>query len=334
MSSGERRRRARAMHGYTLLEISVVLVLLTAMSLIVERTLTSTNRADAYLSAIRRAKERSESASYKVYEAVSASRRLFEADAIGLGYLTALDLSGHPIAAGARLPRVDELSPLGPDRAGDPRTGNVLLFVREVDPVVASADLTKYPQRFIDVYHFVCCYPKQTDRHLITDETALAKDLVVWYSIPYPSYQQVSAVDDPDEQKKLLEVLRDTYGFDFAWDASSPVDQAFYRINENGQLASTPTLDFMIDEHPGLSEGGLLLHHDAQLARTAPDRHLCRGIFTTETATQWVPDGFEVKVTGPSGHRKVWIHTVVETQALRGETAVHASTLIASVRDL
>lgn len=334
MSSGDRVRKTRGMRGYTLLEISVVVALLTAMSLIIERTLTSTNRADAYLSALRRAKERSESTCYRVYEAVSASRRLFDNDDVGTGYLAALDLSRRPMAANSRLARVDELHPLGPDRPGDPRTGNVLLFVREVDPVVASADLTMYPQRFLDVYHFVCCYPEQTGRNLITDNQLRARDLVIWYSVPFPSYQQIVAVDDPNEQKKLLDVLRDTYGFDHAWDACCPVNQAFYRIDENGQLASTPTPDFLIAEHPGISEGGLLVHHDAQLARTDPDRRLRRGVFTADTTTQWVPDGFEVKITGHSGHRKVWIHTVVETQALRGETAVHASTLIASVRDL
>ena len=334
MSSGERERRTRGMRGYTLLEISVVLVLLTAMAAIVERTLTSTNRADAYLSALRRAKQRSETAAFGVYEAVSASRRLFENDDVGTGYLGALDLSRFPLATGSRLPKIDETGPLGPDRPGDPRTGNILLFVREVDPVVASADPTTYPQRVIDVYHFVCCYPQQTNRNLITDHPGRARDLVIWYSIPFPSYQQIAAVSDPDERKKLLEVLRDTYGFDTAWDVCCPVDDAFHRINENGQLVASPEPDFLIPEHPGLSEGGLLVHHDTQLAPTEAERRLRRGVFTVDNIGFWAPHGFEVKITGASGHRKVWIHTVVEAQALRGETAMHASTLIASVRDL
>jgi len=334
MSSVDPARRHREERGYTLIEISVVLILLTSMSLIVERTLTSTNRADAYMGAMRRAKERSESASFRVYEAVSASRRLFENDTEGAGYLSALDLSRFSVAAGARLPSIDELHPLGPDRAGDPRTGNILLFVREVDPISACADVTQFPQRLIDVYHFVCCYPHQTSRNLITDNLLHAKDLVIWYSIPFPSYKQISAISDPLEKQKILQILRETYGFDHLWDVCCPVDQAFFRINEAGVLSASPEVDFVIPEHPGISEGGLLEHYDAQLAPTDPSRRLRSGIFTTETATSWVPDGFEVKITGPSGHRKVWLHTVVETQALRGETAVHASTLIASVRDL
>ena len=154
MLSGDRVRRTHGMHGYTIMEISVVLVLLTGMSLIVERTLTSTNRADAYLRAMRRAQTRSESASFRVYEAVSASRRLFDNDDVGREYLAALDLAQHPLASGSRLPRVDEVNPLGPDRPGDPRTGNVLFFVREVDPVVACADPAAFPQRMIDVFTF------------------------------------------------------------------------------------------------------------------------------------------------------------------------------------
>ena len=334
MSSADRTRRSRGEAGYTLLEISVVLVLLTGMALIVERTLTSTNRADAYLRAMRLAKERSESASFRVYEAVSASRRLFERDQDGMGYLAALDLSRYPVAAGARLPLVDELNPLGPDRAGHPHTGNVLLFVREVDPVSVCADVTQYPQRLIDVYHFVCCYPHQTARNVVTDDSRNAKDLVIWYSVPYPSYKQILAISDLDERQKVLEILRETYAFDHLWDVCCPANEAFFRINPMGVLADLPEVGFIIEEHPGISEGGLLEHHNAQLAFTDPSRRLRRGVFTTDTNTQWVPDGFEVKVTGASGHRKVWIHTVVETQALRGEAAVHASTLIASVRDL
>jgi len=334
MWSADRTPRARREGGYTLLELSVVLVILTGMSLIVERTLTSTNRADAYLGALRRAKERSEQSSFRVYEAVSASRRLFENDPHGAGYLEALDLSRYPLASGSRLPHIDELNPLGPDRAGDPRTGNVLLFVREVDPVTVSADTTQYPTRLIDVYHFVCCYPHQTGRDVVTSDLGTARDLVVWYSIPYPSYQQVAAIPDTAERTKVLEVLRETYGFDYVWDVCCPAESAFFRIQETGGLSGTPEVDFMIAEHPGLSEGGLLVHHDARLAPTDPDRRLCAGVFTTETSEIWSPNGFEVKITGASGHRKVWIHTVVETQAMRGESAVHASTLIASVRDL
>ena len=334
MSSGDRARRTHGMRGYTIMEICVVLILMTGMSLIVERTLTSTNRADAYMRALRRAKQNSETISYTVYEAVSASRRLFDNDDVGRGYLAALDLSRHPMAASSRLPRIDEINPLGPDTPGDPRTGNALFFVREVDPIVACADLTKFPQRMIDVYHFVCCYPEQTDRLLLTADSHEAKDLVVWYSVAFPSYQQIMAINDANEQLKLLEVLRETYGFDYVWDVCCPVDEAFFRINENGQLSTLPEPDFLIPEDPAISDGGLLAHRDAQLARTDTGQRLQRGVFTVDSPATWVPDGFEVKITCASGHRKVWIHTVVETGALRGESALHGSTLIASVRDL
>lgn len=334
MSSGSRRVRARRAGGFTLLEVSIVLVLLTGMALVVERTLTSTRNADRYLNAIRRAKEAAEAAAYRAHEAVSASRRLFDNDITGQEYLTALDLSRFPLASGSRLPRFDELSPLGPDLPGDPRTGNVLLFVREVDPVAISADVAVYPQRYIDVYHFVCIYRHEANRVLIIPKGERAVDLVIWYSVPFPSYQQVAAITDPVEQQKIVESLRAIYGFTYTWDATAALDDAFYELRDAGQLASLPATDFLIPEHPGLSEGGLLVHHDTQLAATTTDMPQRRGVFTVDANSTWAPNGFEVKITGSSGHRKVWMHLVVESQSTRSQTAVHASTLIASVRDL
>jgi len=320
--------------GFTLLEVSIVLVLLTGMALVVERTLTSTRNADRYLDAIRRAKEAGESASYKAHEAVSASRRLFDNDAVGQEYLNALDLSRFPLASGSRLPRFDELRPLGPDSPGDPRTGNVLLFVREVDPVALSADISLYPQRYIDVYHFVCVYRHQANRVLVIPKHERANDLVIWYSVPFPSYQQIAAISNPVEQQKIIDDLRAVYGFTYAWDATEALGDAFYELREGGQLATLPASDFMIAEHPGLSDGGLLVHHDVQLADTNPEDPQRRGVFTVDANSTWAPNGFEVKITGSSGHRKVWMHLVVEAQAMRSQTAVHGSTLIAGVRDL
>ena len=207
---------------------------------------------------------------------MSASRSLFENDDMGTGYLGALDLSRFSVASGARLPHVDEAEPLGPDRPGDPRTGNILLFVREVDPWSLPPSLAKSTRSaLIDVYHFVCCYTQQTARNLITDDPRRARDLVIWYSIPFPSLPAGRAVSDPNEQKKLLEVLRDTYGFDYTWDVCQPRRRGLPSDQPRTANSShLPEPAFLIPEHPGLSEGGLLVHHDAQLAPTEAARRL------------------------------------------------------------
>ena len=58
-------------------------------------------------------------------------------------------------------------------------------------------------------------------------------------------------------------------------------------------------------------------------------------VLAKETLTDpWRPDGFEVKISGGLGSRKVWIHTVVEAAASAGRRmTVQSHTTIAHVRD-
>ena len=154
-----------------------------------------------------------------------------------------------PLASGSRLPRIDELNPLGPDRAGDPRTGNVLLFVREVDPVVVCADTTSCPQRMIDVYHFVCCYPHDHQRHVITDDAHDARDLVHWCSIGYPSYEQIMAITDDAQRANAVRTLHNEHGYEIAWDLRSQAQEAFYRLDGAGSVSPSPIAMPVIEEH-------------------------------------------------------------------------------------
>jgi len=70
------------------------------------------------------------------------------------------------------------------------------------------------------------------------------------------------------------------------------------------------------------------------LARTDATSHPRRSILTADDPATWVPDGFEVKIVGTSGSRKVWMHLVLETQSAKGRVASHVSTLIANTKDL
>ncbi|MFV1958725.1 MAG: type II secretion system protein J [Planctomycetota bacterium] len=334
MSTGDRPRRGRRQAGFTFLEVTVAMALLSLMALVIERTLTTTNAAERYLAAVRRATERGQKISYEIFDAVSSSRKLFQGDATGDGYLGALDLSRDPILSSARLPLFDEISDLGPDQVGDPRTGSVLLFVRESDPAPCVADATTGKVRYIDTYRFICVYPRQTNRRIVTGETPMALDLVVWRSIPYPSYAQIMAVEDPTERGSVVGDLYDRFGHDVAWDPNAAVDQAFHALDNLGTVSSVADPSPTIQEDPESSSRGRLVYANVQLARTVSSSYQRKGVFTLDDPSTWVPDGFEVKMTGASGSRKIWIHLVVECQATRGSTAVHANTMIASTRDL
>lgn len=336
MSTAERRlarRPLRRQGGYTFLEMSITMVIVALMSLVVERVLSSTQDAEKYLGAVRLTTERGQRIAYDVREIVSASRKLYGRDAVGLAYLAALDRTRDPAAPGARLPLFDEVNPLGPDTAGDPRTGNLLLFVREGDAAPCVALPATGKTRYIDTYRFVCVYPRVTGRTVVNG-TGPAWDLVIWRSIPYPSRAQILAIADATERTNVVKDLYSRFGYDLAWDPNGTVSTTFYGMDVTGTMAGTPTAGVVIEEDPDVSERGRLVYANVQLAATDAASKARSPVFVKDLPAVWTPHGFEVKVVGASGSRKVWMHIVVEAQAGHGRTAVMESTMIASAKDL
>jgi len=325
--------RSRRQRGFTFIEIVVSLAVLTLLALAVERTLTSAKDNERYLTAIRRATERGQQTCYEVFRTVSASRKLFQDDTLGQGYLDALNVTRLPMAGDSRLPIIDEVGELGPDAIGDPMTGNVLLFVEENDPAPCVADGAAGKLRYIDTYRFVCVYRTGTTVNLVTGSPD-ATDLVIWRSVPYPNRAQIAAIEDADELRDVVVDLVDRYGYDTAWDPGAPVESGFFALSPTGVLAGTASTVPVIDEDVDRTTLGRLVAAQVQLAPTNEDAPHRKAIFTVDEPQVWSPNGFEVKIAGASGSRRVWIHLVVESPAGGGRVAVHPSTMIASTRDL
>jgi hypothetical protein len=112
------------------------------------------------------------------------------------------------------------------------------------------------------------------------------------------------------------------------------VSRSFYGLQSAGAIASVPEEEVSILEDADRTESRRLVYANIQLARTDASNYHRRSIFSVDDPATWKPDGFEVKVVGPSGSRLVWVRLVVEAQATRGQVSVHASALTASVRDL
>ena len=336
MSTAEPTPRARRLPregGYTFLEMAITLVIVAMMSLVVERVLSSTQEAERYLAAVRTATERGQKIAYDVTDIVSASRKLYGNDATGNGYRAKLDLTRDPVAPGVRLPLFDEVNPMGPDTAGDPRTGNALLFVREADAASCVADPATAKIRYIDTYRFVFIYPRVTTRTVVNGQPP-AWDLCVWRSVPFPSRAQILAITNATEKQNVIKDLYTRYGYDTCWDPNGPVNTTFYGLDVAGNMAGSPTASFTIEEDLDVSERGRLVYADVQLAATDPTTKARSPVFTLDAPATWSPHGFETKIVGASGSRKVWIHIVVEAQASHGRVAVMESTMIASTRDL
>jgi hypothetical protein len=307
--------------------------ILTMLSLVIQQTLTTTNQTDRYLSAVRRATERGEALSYEVFDLVDASRKLFQKDTLGAGYLASLDLARFPLLPNARLPLIDEENDVAPDVPGLPHTGNILLFIQETDPLECMADPATSSTVLIDLYRFVCIYPHETDRRIVTENTR-ARDLILWLSEGFPSYAQIMAIDDPVARRNVVADLHANVGYEVLWDPNADVASAFYATDPLGTIAGQPIETYRIPEDPDRSVPGRLVHADTQLARSDASRRSYRPVLTADDPAVWAPDGFEVKVTGASGSRKVWIRIVVESLSATGRVAVQPNTLVVSARDM
>ena len=336
MSIAERPAGTRArVGGFTMLEVMVTLIMIGVMASIVDQTIGSAHRAEQQLQAVRRATERSERLAYEILDEVNRSRKLFQGDVRGQGYLDALELIGSPLLPAARLPVFDELNPLGADDAGDPRTGNVLLFAVEAEAAETIADAATAKARSIDLYRFVCIYPSETQRILLPAAPRLpARDLVLWRSQRFPSHAQIMAVADLAERASVVSDLVNRYGCDFAWDANADADAAFYPIGVLGAVASSPAGSMRIEEDVDESEGGRTVYADVQLSRTVLGDYYRRSLFTSDDPMNWTPDGFEIKIVGVSGARKVWYRLSMESPGGKDIVGVQSCTMIAGPRDM
>lgn len=320
--------------GFTMFEVVVTTGILTIMVVIVQATIDGASRAERRLRATQIATARGERVTYELLGAVNGSRVLL-AGAMGDAYLDAVEFGARPPLTGARLPRIDQLNPLEPDVPGDPYTGNVMLFASESDAVEVVADAATGSTRHIDLYRIVCVYPTQTTRKLLPDPPVQpARDLVVWRSVRYANRTQLEAIEDDDERRSVVADLVNRHGCEFAWDVGADFASAFFAMDILGTLATNASSTMSLEEDPDASQGGRLLYADVQLARTlAGDFHRRARLSNDDPAT-WVPDGFEVKITGLSGSRKVWMHLVVESPGGKGIVGVQSNTVIAHPRDL
>jgi len=311
----------------------IVTILVGMMALVIERTISSITETERSLRAIRNTVERSQRALSGIRDAVATSRKLFQNDAVGTAYLAKLDFGTTPLLAGSRLPTFDETHPLGPDDVGTPMTGNVLLFVREADPLPCIADPATKLVRTIDAYRLVCLYTTQTNKYVVAGGS-LALDFVEWRSASFPSWGQVTGIADATQRTNVVKDLYNRFGRDYLWDPTNPVSSSFYGIDGVGTIAAAPTAVSSIPRDLNVGGGPNFVRANMAVARTDLSSKPRTPLFTVEAPATWTPNGFEAKVVGPSGSRKVWLRLTIEQQASKGRVPAQETTTIVATRDL
>lgn len=334
MSTADRRApRARRAAGFTILEMVVTTAILGLTTLVIERTISSVNDAERSMRAVRNTADRCQAAAYHLRDDVTSARRLFQGDAVGNAYLAKLGLpTALPIFPGSRLPIFDETKSLGPDTAGSPKTGNVLFFTRDADPIPCIAAPATKKVRLVDAYRFVCFYLTATPRTLVAGGP-VALDLVEWKSERFPSYAQVASITNAAEKTSVVQDLYNRHNVDYLWDSTKPVTTAFFAIDGAGNISATPTNPSQIPEDLNVSGRGRFVTANLGIARTDMTSKLRQPVFTVEDPASWTSHGFEVKIASPSGARRVWIRLTIEQQASKGRVPAHQTTIVATTRD-
>jgi hypothetical protein len=326
------RVRARE-RGFTVIEMAITVVLVALMTLVIERTVTALTDTERTLRAVRTTAQMGQDHCYRLRDLVTTSRKLYGNDALGNGYNSKVDRSRFPLFAGSRLPTFDEVNPLGPDDVGDPHTGNILLFVRESDPYPCVAVAATKKIRTIDTYRLVSVYLTQSPRTLVAGGPP-ALDLVEWRGQAYASYGQVTQISIAAEKTKVVQDLYNRYSVDYLWDPTQPVTSAFYAIDGAGVIAAVPTAVATIPEDMNVSRGGRFVAANVGVARTDMSSRPRMPVFTVEPEATWTPHGFELKVVGASGSRKVWVRLTVEQQAVMNRVPAQQTTIVSNTRDL
>jgi type II secretory pathway pseudopilin PulG len=325
-------RGARA-RGFTALEMVITTAIFGLTTLVIERTISSVTESERTMRAIRQTADRCQQVTYELRDAVAGARKLYQGDAVGNAYLAKLALpTAAPMLAGSRLPIFDETKSLGPDTDGSPKTGNVLLFVRDADPLPCTSVAATKKTALVDAYRFVCVYLTPTTRTLVTGGP-VSLDLAEWRSELFPSYAQVMAIPNATERAKVVKDLYDRFNVDYLWDLTKPVTSAFYAIDGVGNVGATPTSPTSIPEDLNVSERGHFVRANLGVARTDMTSKLRQPVFTVEAPATWTPHGFEVKIAAPSGARRVWLRLTIEQQAGKGRVPAHQTTIVANTRD-
>lgn len=319
--------------GFTMIEVAITAVLLAMTTLVIERTISDVRETERTMRAVRTTALEGQEVAYRLRDLVAGSRKLYGNDSAGNAYLALCDRLRFPPLVGSRLPKIDETNPLGPDEAGNPCTGNVLLFVREAAPLPCVAVASTKKMFHVDAHRMVCVYLTRTARSVVAGGSA-ALDLVEWRGDVYPSYAQVKAMTSSTEQKAVVKDLYSRWAVDYLWDPSQPPTAAFYAIDSLGNIAATPTVPAKLPEDKNFSRGGRFSLANVAIADTDMTSRPRMPVFSADDPAVWTSHGFEVKIVGASGSRKVWIRVTVEQQAAHGRVPAQQTTVVANTRDM
>lgn len=322
-------RVPKSQRGMSLVEIIVVLAVVSVLMIVVYRLLEDAMHASMFGESHNDMVIMTQRVVNRLHTEILQSRVAYQEDATGSAYRAALQLPALTKWSDTLLPVFQTETTLDPDVGNgvDRRAGNSLLIVRQLEPLSVMYDDdgkagTPDVEFLADRYRFEYEYLISNSGRSFGG-TGFFVDLVESRSSEYADYFQLAALTSA--QLKAIVPKLQAAGIARAWDPGQSIDNAFYDLApaasgafaaalNKPQIAIASTNSLLPDMRGGRITGRI--DYSIAFTPTAPVKpfRIAHPMFfyaQPDATYPKFPAGFEVKIAGPAGHRKVGLRLVL-----------------------
>ncbi|MGA7615980.1 MAG: prepilin-type N-terminal cleavage/methylation domain-containing protein [Thermoanaerobaculia bacterium] len=319
-----RRRSRLGAGGFSLIEVMVVTAIVTAILIMVFEIMEDSFHTSMFTESHNDLAVFGQRTVNRLQVEVAQARMLFQDDATGKEYRDALALPAtRPVWSDSLLPVVDPAPELNPDSGSgtDRRVGNCLLVAKQLSPVPLACDDDGDPSTpdiefEADRYRFDFYYLSPNRSRSFADQPYYL-DLIESRSVEYADYFQLESLT-PSQIAQLVPQLV-SRGIERAWDPGEAVSSAFYSLNDASDGVFNPPIrnpaieqartDSLLPEFRGGRVSGAM-DYSVAFTPAAPAKPFelrtpISRYAVLDSGIPQFPSGFEVKIAGPSGTRKL-----------------------------
>ena len=326
--------RNRSQRGFSLMEITVVLAIVSVVMILVYSLIEETMQVTLFNESHNDLAILSQSSVNTLQSGIQQARFAFEEDALGTSYRSALTSMPSDVTpwADSRLPLFAAAGEIEPDIASQRFTGNSLLLARQLEPLTVMYDhdgsaLTPQVEFLADRYRFEYYFLGRSNAKSFAG-SGMTLDLLVSRSAEYADYFQLDSLDTVTTGRIAQRLI--AAGMTRAWNPGEQLNSAFYTLagatdgvfnapinNATIPVVHTTTLlrpFFGVHDDQQRFAGGMGISGriDYSIAFGTFSLPQPVRVFARPDASKpGFPSGFEVKVAGPTRNRKVMTRVVL-----------------------
>ena len=307
--------------GFSLIEITVVLAIVSVVMIVVYSLIEETMRVTLFNESHNDLAIITQRAVNSLQAEVLQTKLAFEENTIGNAYRSALTMpAGVTVWGDSFLPVFAAAGQIEPDPASQRFTGNSLLLARQLEPLVITYDddgsmMTPEVEFLADRYRFEYVYLARSSKSF--SGSGMTLDLTMSTSGEYADFFQLSSMSATATSRIVQKLI--AAGLSRAWNPGQPVNNAFYTLagavdgTFNAPLNS-PSIPIVETKSllRGMMGGRISGRMDYSIAfGSFPIRTPVRLFARADPAEPGFPSGFEVKIAGPARNRQVMTRVVM-----------------------